>query len=175
MSEANTERWVAVSRFGGRYEASTEGYVRHTAQHHKRVAASRKGSLRPDGYLILGIRYNDRNTSFLVHRIIAEAFLGPCPPSKEVNHKNGVRTDNRLCNLEYVTRQENVTHCRQVLGHDNKGVKHGLARFTDQDVLEIRRLRNQLQWPLLRVAERFNCSFQQVSAIALYKCWAHLP
>ncbi|HOW46205.1 MAG TPA: HNH endonuclease signature motif containing protein [Rubrivivax sp.] len=51
-----------------------------------------------------------------VHRLVAEAFLGPALPGQtDVNHKNGARGDNRLENLEWVTRSENHKHKFRVL------------------------------------------------------------
>lgn len=45
-----------------------------------------------------------------IQRLVAAAWFGPRKPGFEVNHINGVKNDNRICNLEYVTHQENVTH-----------------------------------------------------------------
>lgn len=65
-----------------------------------------------------------------VHRLVAEAFIGP-PPGKtgtsndswQINHKNGVHTDNRACNLEWVTRRQNWAHARE-MGLFHKGHAH---------------------------------------------------
>lgn len=63
------------------------------------------GTKRKDRYLQVWIPgYN------LAHQAIATAFLGPCPSSKEVNHKDNIRANNRYKNLEYLTRRENVVH-----------------------------------------------------------------
>ena len=47
-----------------------------------------------------------------IHRLVLEAFVGPCPEGKECNHKNHERDDNELTNLEWVTRSENNKHRR---------------------------------------------------------------
>ena len=52
-------------------------------------------------------RYGKRKP-LLVHRLVLLAFVGECPPDQEVRHLNSIRTDNRLCNLTYGTRSENV-------------------------------------------------------------------
>lgn len=54
----------------------------------------------PAGYLRNGIGY--------AHRLVAAAWIGPCPEGKEVSHRNHVRDDNRAENLRYLTRQENL-------------------------------------------------------------------
>ncbi len=66
-----------------------------------------------------------------VHRIVAEVFHGPPPsPDHQVNHKNGVKTDNRPENLEWVTRKGNAQHAIQT------GLKK--TKLTPEDVLYIR-------------------------------------
>jgi hypothetical protein len=53
----------------------------------------------------------------LVHRIVADAFLGPCPAGYQVDHVNGHKADNRAANLEYVTPSENTKRAWQRLGN----------------------------------------------------------
>ena len=71
-----------------------------------------KGSVNKNGYVVYTLRLPNRQVKKkLAHRLVMETF-SPNLKSKEleVNHKNGIKTDNRLENLEWVTRQENLQH-----------------------------------------------------------------
>lgn len=56
------------------------------------------------------LRKDGRYFTCLVHRLVLEAFVGPCPPGYETNHGNGQKADNTLANLEYVTPSQNLQH-----------------------------------------------------------------
>lgn len=77
-----------------------------------------------DGYLVMALYIPERGSrAYRVHRFIAEELI-PNPENKpQVNHKNGVKNDNRVENLEWVTAQENEEHSRKVLGKNLTGVK----------------------------------------------------
>lgn len=59
--------------------------------------------------------YNGRFKNHFVHRLVMETFVGKVPEGLEINHKNGVKNDNRLENLEYLTPEENREHYITVL------------------------------------------------------------
>ena len=61
-------------------------------------------------YLIVDFCREGKYTKRGVHRVVWEAFNGPIPDRLEINHKNLIRTDNRLENLELMTHQQNIQH-----------------------------------------------------------------
>jgi hypothetical protein len=91
------------------------------------------------GYLHVGLRKERRAHCVDVHRIAALAFLGPRPVGLDIRHINGVKTDNRICNLSYGTRTENMADAK-AHGTIKQGVDCHLSRLNETDVLEIRRL-----------------------------------
>jgi len=63
-----------------------------------------------DGYKYVRFHKNGKQYRKCVHRLVAECFIPTDTTSKEVNHKNGVKSDNNYKNLEWCTRLENVRH-----------------------------------------------------------------
>lgn len=63
-----------------------------------------------DGYMRIGLRICGKRKMYLVHRLVAEAFLGEIRDGLEVNHINAIKSDNRVENLEIVTPRENQLH-----------------------------------------------------------------
>lgn len=99
-----------------------------------------KPALSPDGYYKTMLKRDDgKYCSLTVHKFVALAFHGSKPKGKEINHKDGDKTNNAPDNLEYVTRSENILHAyRNGLATPMKGSKNGMAKLTEQDVMEIR-------------------------------------
>lgn len=62
------------------------------------------------GYVQIKMFINGKRVGDLLHRVIARAFIGEIPKGHVVNHKNGIKHDNRVDNLEIITAGDNVRH-----------------------------------------------------------------
>lgn len=108
-----------------------------------------------------------------IHDLVAMAFIGPKPPGFVVNHKNLNKTDNRSCNLEYVTHHENVLHGWEN-GATERGENHHLAVLTDDQVREIRRRYATEKVTQAALGDEFGVEQALVSMIVHRKRWAHV-
>lgn len=109
------ERWLPVVGHEGSYEVSDRGGVRSierlvarsngTSQWQSSVSLRQR--LRRGGYLRVELRNDGRRRDVGVHRLVLEAFVGPCPPEQECCHGPGGPADNRLENLRWDTKSAN--------------------------------------------------------------------
>ena len=128
-----TELWKDAPGFDG-YEVSNLGRVRRVSTGKCLKPSIGKGK---NAYPRVFPCVNGRDKGALVHVLMMEAFVGPCPAGYEVNHKNGIKTDLAFDNLEYVTSQQNNIHAlltglrkpRPILTHCPRGhLKDGINR-----------------------------------------------
>lgn len=115
------EVWKDVVGYEGLYQVSNLGRVRSFERKGTftkiKVQETVKG-----GYKRVNLYKNGRLKKMLVHRLVAEAFLGTPDKDMQVNHINGIVDDNRLENLEWVTVKENANHKTTVLNKKPRGV-----------------------------------------------------
>lgn len=135
-SDGTVERWRDVPGYEGRYRVSDQGRVKSIRRFRKLVLKWR----RMGAYLGVGLR----GKGFYIHRLVLLAFVGPLPEDKdEANHKNGVKSDNWLENLEYVTRRENSLHAYRTGLISRRGELNGRAKLSNNDVRFIRKLKGK--------------------------------
>ena len=113
----NKEIWKDVIGFEGIYQVSSSGRVRSSYRRgsSKRYYISNefvllKNIIHDNGYYFVTLRKNGVVQQCSVHRLVAETFIPNLYGYTDVNHKNGIKTDNRIENLEWCTRQQNICH-----------------------------------------------------------------
>ena len=171
------EVWKDIPGYEGRYQASTEGRIRSV----DRIVYSRsrttrlpfprqlKGQiLRPGKFCKTGhlsVVLGRKAPGSPVHQLVMKTFVGEPLPGQEVRHKNGVPTDNRLANLEYGTRTENILDV----------YRQGKAwrALTIDDVREIRK-RIAAGDRNVDIAKDYDVSDVAISSIRHRRCYAWL-
>lgn len=106
--EIQNEKWKSVVGYIGYYEVSDLGRVR-SARSGRGTTANRllKTPRDTDGYPRVRLSRFGKAVDVNVHVLVAAAFLGPCPDGHEVDHKDQVRANTRLANLQYLTHSAN--------------------------------------------------------------------
>ncbi len=119
--------WGLRRRAGG--GRGTESFISGSLKQMKQKNHNR-------GYLAVQLRKEGEYYSFLVHRLVLDTFKGPCPEGMEGCHRDGDKHNNRLSNLYYGTRQQNMDDSVR-LGQTAHGEKNSQAKLTAEDVLKI--------------------------------------
>lgn len=150
--------WRAVVGSEGRYEVSDDGQIRSLVfvGRPRTTPKVLKQRLDRDGYPRLNVIDGGKHTTWKVHRVVAAAFSGECPPGHFPDHINRNRADNRVSNLRYLHWHENGRKFDETL------VKEARDALDDGMTLH-------------EAAMRFGISQTHLCRIRDRKMWAHIP
>lgn len=157
--DRKVDEWRDVVGYEGYYQISQLGKLRsldrsfNTIRHGNIFINYRKGIMKTlsfnGNYLHAKLNKNGKTKMFLVHRLVAEAFIENKHNKPLVNHKDGNKLNNYAQNLEWVTAKENTQHAIKSLGIVKDGGKQKNCK-----IIKAKNANKSLEFSSLREAER---------------------
>ena len=123
-----------------------------------------KGRPNTNGYLRVCLCQNGGQYDYLIHRLVAQCFIDKVLGLDDINHKNGIVTDNNVENLEWSNKTLNAIHSYDVLGNH----KYSMRKLSEYEILLIRNSED----PQRKIAKEFKvsqCTISRVKNKTIYK------
>ncbi len=172
------EEWKGLPDWEDRYDVSTHGRIRSLSHRGKprKTPKVMSPNISPRGYHKMNLMRDLKTTVKLLHRAVLETFVGPCPEGMECAHLDGNPLNNRLNNLRWCTKKENMAH-KDEHGTTSRGEHRPLAVFTED---EVRSMRNEMARGAARadivrqVVATKGCDPTVVRDILGFRTWKHV-
>lgn len=166
------EKWRDIPGYEGLYSVSDMGRVKS----YKRIKSGkimRQQTRKNHPYLMLQLRKDKLYKHFLVHRLVAMAFLANDSNLPEVNHRDCNARNNSLKNLEWISSSDNTKHSFTHGKADHRGEKNSNAKLNESIVLDIRN-KHDIGYSYSKIADMFNISKSTVAYIIQGKTWKNI-
>lgn len=171
------EIWKPIKDFDGQYLISNQGRLKslRTIRVHgnRKLTQFKEKVMNPSkskaGYCYATL--SDRK-KYLIHRLVAAAFLSPIPGKECVNHKDCNKSNNTISNLEYCTPKENTQHLIES-GYSFKGSSSPSSKLHEKDIITIFNLRSKGR-TYQQIASIFNVDQSLIGKIITRKLWSHV-
>lgn len=184
INKIEGEIWKDILGYEGMYQISNKLRVislKRTLIYKNNKSIQRQQYLRNislgrSGYFCVSLNKEGKRNEYLLHRLIAIAFIPNPLNLPEVNHKDGNKLNNNIDNLEWCTHKENVIHAFNIgLNKGHFGENHGLSVLTESKVLAIRRLyRINPKFSRNNIAKKLNVKNACIGKIINRKSWKHI-
>lgn len=177
------EIWKTIPGFS-RYKVSNLGKIISTNYKNSGLTKELRPGYRGGYFRTMLLSDEGHYKTMSIHRIVMTTFFGHS--QLEINHINGIKDDNRLCNLEYVTHSENLLHAYKTgLQFALNGEKNANSKLTEFEVEEIREYVKTLQesgkryYNRKELAKKYNVSESCIKELIINRktrknCWSHL-
>lgn len=167
------EIWKTIKDFEN-YEISNHGNVRN-----KKTNKTLKPQMDKNNYSMVNLYLNKKLKTFKIHRLVCNAFLLNPFNKSQVNHINGIKSDNMLKNLEWCTPSENVKHALKTgLKIPLKGINCKVSKLTKEIVIDIltkkKESNGKKYWGVKDLALKYNIKAGCITEIAQGRNWKHI-
>jgi len=173
---ADKDKWIKAKFSGGEYEVTVDGCL--ISRNAYRGGSSRvlKTKIHPKtGYeqVVLWDKALKKSHCCLVHRIVALIHIDNPGLLPEVNHKDGVKSNNRVGNLEWCLEADNLRHAYASSLRSADGEMNGRAKLAESQVLEMRSLR-EAGASFDELGEKYEIHPMYAAAVCRGKTWRKL-
>lgn len=172
--ELQNEIWKDIEGFETRYQISNLGRVKSLVIYGRQKSPIvMKPNPHKQGYLLITLILNRKKYYFYIHHLVLNHFKIKKPTGLECNHKNGIKNDNRIENLEWTTPKKNIEHSIKTGLRNTSGENNPKSKLTVKDVIQIKvRLKGKEYQK--DIAKDFGVSQAVISDINNNKIWRNV-
>lgn len=173
------EQWKVIEGYEDYYEISNHGNVRsldrtveyvngRVCKYKSRIKST---TLKKTGYVHIVLSKDNIDKSFSIHRLVAKTFILNPENKETVNHKDGIKTNNHVNNLEWNSMTENNQHAIDIGLVNNKGENNGRSKLTQKEVDEIRAKYIPYKYTAVKLAKEYGVYKSTIKKIINKTTW----
>ena len=181
-SNNEIEIWKLIQGYEGLYEVSNIGRVKSFQKNNSNKSKTDFTIINPfiqkKGYFRISLSKNSCRKKYLIHRLVAQAFIPNPNNLPQVNHKNNDKSNNKIENLEWMTNLDNTKHAWKN-GFKNRdcyprGEKHYLTKLNNEIVKEIKQNYIPYKFGPAKLSEKYKIKKGCIKNIIYGKSWKHV-